>query len=363
MSDDGSELPAVPSVAAGIDVERVTAWFAEHVPAVAPPLRFALITGGRSNLTYRVHDESGGRWVLRRPPTGHVLASAHDVVREFRILELLAGSPVPVPPVLGCCTDHAVTGADFYVMANVDGVVPDDAASAAAIPRESRAAASRHIVDTLAAVHAVDTTTGPLAELRRPGRYLERQLRRWRRQLTAGGAVPGPLREVHDLLARRMPDERWTGITHGDFRPGNLLIGPDGTVRAVLDWELWTVGDVMADIGWLAAAWTSAEPFGWAPEPAEGYLDIDTVLSRYADATGRALDDLAYYQAFALWRLAAIAEGVAARFRAGVMGEQDIDVTELTERPARLAESARAALIGRTIGGGAFPHRDHPTGT
>ncbi|WP_280401554.1 phosphotransferase family protein [Nocardia carnea] len=342
MVHGDTDQPAVPN-AAGIDIERVTGWFAANVPAAAPPLRFDLITGGRSNLTYRVHDRSGGRWVLRRPPTGHVLASAHDVVREFRILDLLAGGPVPVPPVLGCCTDHAVTGADFYVMEYVDGVVPDTG-TAAEIPRESRAAASCDIVDTLAAVHAVDTTTGPLAEQRRPGSYLERQLRRWHRQLTAGGVGPGPLWEVHDRLTRRMPRERWTGITHGDFRPGNLLIGPDGTVRAVLDWELWTVGDVMADIGWLTASWTSAEPFGWAPDPAEGYLEVDAVLARYADTTGRALDDLPYYQAFALWRLAAIAEGVAARFRAGVMGEQDIDVTELSERPGRLAESANALL-------------------
>lgn len=342
----GESDPAAAGVLAGIDRAGVTAWFAEHVPAATPPLEFALITGGRSNLTYRVDDGSGGRWVLRRPPTGHVLASAHDVAREFRILELLADSRVPVAPVLGCCTDPAVTGADFYVMEYVDGIVPDDAASAAAIPRESRAAASRAVVDTLAAVHAVDTTTGPLAELRRPGSYLERQLRRWHRQLTAGDVGPGPLWEVHDLLARRIPAQRWTGITHGDFRPGNLLIGPDGTVRAVLDWELWTVGDVLADIGWLAASWASAEPFGWAPDPAEGYLDIDTVLSRYADTTGRSLDDLPYYRAFALWRLAAIAEGVAARFRAGVMGDQDIDVREMSERPARLAESARAALLG-----------------
>ncbi|MEU4311398.1 phosphotransferase family protein [Nocardia sp. NPDC024068] len=344
MTPDEYDEATPGSAPAGIDVERVTTWFAEHLPRVEPPLRFGLITGGRSNLTYRVHDEAGSRWVLRRPPTGHVLASAHDVVREFRILDLLADSPVPVPPVLGCCTDHAVTGADFYVMEFVDGIVPDDAEAAAGIPRASRAAASRAIVDTLAAVHAVDTTTGPLAELRRSGSYLERQLRRWHRQLSAGGVGPGPLWDVHELLTRNMPAERWTGIAHGDFRPGNLLIGTDGTVRAVLDWELWTVGDVMADIGWLAASWSSAEVFGWAPEPAAGYLDLDAVLSRYADATGRALDDLPYYQAFALWRLAAIAEGVAARFRAGVMGAQDVDVAELSRRPARLADAAREIL-------------------
>lgn len=256
-------------------------------------MRFELITGSRSNLTYRVHDETGTRWVLRRPPTGHVLASAHDVVREFRILDLPADSPVPVPPVLGCCTDHAVTGADFYLMEYVDGVVPDDAGSATAIPRANRAATSRDIVDTLAAVHAVDTTTGPLVELRKPGSYLERQLHRRHRRLTAGGAGPGPLWEVHELLTRRMPTGRWTGIAHGDFRPGNLLIGVDGTVRAVLDWELRTIGDVMADVGRLVAAWATTDPFGWAPDPAEGYLDVDAVLSRYADIEGlpHALED------------------------------------------------------------------------
>ncbi|ETT24591.1 putative phosphotransferase [Rhodococcus aetherivorans] len=334
----------------GLDAARVTAWFVEHLPDVTPPLHFELITGGRSNLTYRVRDEAGTRWVLRRPPTGELLSSAHDVVREWRILDLLAGGPVPVPPVTGCCTDRSVTGADFYVMKHVEGIVLDDAETVAAIPRPNRPTASRSIVDTLAVIHAVDTTTGPLAQLGKPGSYLERQLRRWSRQLTAGGVGPGPVWDVHELLTRKLPAERWTGLVHGDFRPGNLLIGTDGQVRAVLDWELWTIGDVMADLGWLTATWASADVIGWAPDPADGFLDVDTVASRYADTTGRDLDDLRYHQGFALWKLAAIAEGVAARFRAGAMGDQEVDIDALAQRPAQLAEMARAVLTGRGPG-------------
>jgi aminoglycoside phosphotransferase (APT) family kinase protein len=321
----------------GIDHASVTAWFTEHVPDVTGPLQFELIAGGRSNLTYHVRDADGGHWVLRRPPTGHLLSSAHDVVREWRVLDAIADTPVPVPPVVGCCTDPAITGADFYVMRYVAGVVLDGAETAAEIAPPARQFASIDIVDTLAAIHAVDTTTGPLAEYRRPGSYLERQLRRWHRQLEAGGVTSGPLIELHRALTRAMPAERWTGLVHGDYRPGNLIVGPDGRVRAVLDWELWTVGDVLADVGWLAA-WGVPDEVGWAPDPADGFLDIDAVCARYAETTGRDLSDLRYYHAFALWRLAAIAEGVYARFRDGAMGAQDVDIDELAERPGLLAE-------------------------
>lgn len=328
----------------GIDIASVTAWFAEHIPGAMPPLRFELIAGGRSNLTYRVHDEAGATWVLRRPPTGKLLSSAHDVVREWRVLDAIATTAVPVPQVAGCCTDPTVTGADFYVMDYVDGVVLDGADAAARIHWSTRLATSLDIVDTLAKIHAVDTTTGPLAEHRRTGGYLERQLRRWHRQLEAGGVTSGPLLEIHQILVREMPAERWTGIVHGDYRPGNLIIGSDGLVAAVLDWELWTVGDVLADVGWLAAMWASADVVGWAPDPADGFLDVDTACARYADTTGRDLSDLHYYQAFALWRLAAIAEGVYARFRSGAMGEQDVDIDALARRPEFLAERARQIL-------------------
>ncbi|NDK88809.1 phosphotransferase family protein [Gordonia desulfuricans] len=329
---------------AGIDRASVTAWFTGTVADVTPPLHFDLITGGRSNLTYRVVDEAGHRWVLRRPPTGHILASAHDVVREWHILDILADTPVPVPPTVGCCTDPAVTGADFYVMDHVDGVVLDDASTVAALPRPNRTTAASNMVETLAAIHAVDTETGALTEFRRPGGYIERQLRRWGRQLTAGGVGPGPIWEIHELLGRRIPAQRWTGVVHGDFRPGNLLITPDGEVAAVLDWELWTVGDVLADLGWLVASWSSADVFGWAPDPDDGFPDTATVVDEYARLTGRDVGDLDFYHAFAIWRLAAIAEGVAARFRAGAMGQQDLDIDEFERRSALLAGMARELL-------------------
>ncbi|WP_068269294.1 phosphotransferase family protein [Aldersonia kunmingensis] len=321
----------------GIDHASVTAWFTEHVDDVTAPLQFELIAGGRSNLTYHVRDAASGHWVLRRPPTGHLLSTAHDVVREWRVLDAIADTPVPVPPVVGSCTDPAVTGADFYVMRYVDGVILDGDDTVAGIEPSARQFASIDIVDTLAAIHAVDTDTGPLAEFRRPGSYLERQLRRWHRQLEAGGITSGPLIELHDALTRAIPAERWTGLVHGDYRPGNLIIGPDGHVRAVLDWEMWTVGDVMADVGWLAA-WGVPGAGGWVPDPADGFLDIDAVCARYAETTGRDLSDLNYYHAFALWRLAAIAEGVYQRFRDGAMGDQDVDIEELAERPVLLAE-------------------------
>ncbi|MCX5043193.1 phosphotransferase family protein [Aldersonia sp. NBC_00410] len=337
-----SEKIALP----GIDADAVSTWFGRHVTGAEGPLHFELIAGGRSNLTYRVRDRAGGDWVLRRPPTGELLASAHDVVRESRVLEAIGSSPVPVPRVVGCCTDPAVTGADFYVMDYVAGVVVDGAATAAEIDWDARQVASTDIVDTLAAIHAVDTTTGPLAEYQRPGSYLERQLKRWSRQLAAGGITSGPLLELRDILTREMPVQRWTGLVHGDYRPGNLIIGPsDGRVRAVLDWELWTVGDVLADVGWLAAMWASADVVGWSPDPADGFLDVDTACARYADTTGRDLSALRYYHAFALWKLAAIAEGVYARFRDGAMGEQPPDlVTLLAQRPGLLAERARRTL-------------------
>lgn len=321
----------------GIDVTSLTAWFTEHVVDVKPPLRFDLIAGGRSNLTYRVRDDAGGDWVLRRPPTGQLLSSAHNVVREWQVLDAIADSPVPVPPVVGCCTEPAITGADFYVMRFVDGVVLDGPEAVAEIEPSARKFASIDVVDTLAAIHAVDTTTGRLAEYRRPGSYLERQLRRWHRQLEAGGVTSGPLLDLHRELTLAMPAERWTGIAHGDYRPGNLIIGPDGRVRAVLDWELWTVGDVLADVGWLAA-WSESDVVGWVPDPADGFLDVDAICARYAETTGRDLSDLRYYHAFALWRLAAIAEGVYQRFRDGAMGEQDVDIAELAQRSGLLAE-------------------------
>ncbi len=332
---------------AGIDVAAVTAWFAAHVPGVRPPLSFALVLGGRSNLTYVVTDTAGRRWVLRRPPTGAVLPSAHNVLREQTVLAALAGTAVPVPPVAGFCADPAVTGADFYVMDFVDGVIlhTDDDVAALALAR--RRAACGAIVDTLVAIHRIDCDTGPLAALRRPGNYIERQLRRWIRQLDAVASPNDQLRHVAGLLAEAVPPQRTAGLVHGDYRPGNLILGADGAVRAVLDWELCAVGDVLTDLGWLVAWWSAAPAVGWAPDPAAGFLTTDRLVARYEERTGRAVEDLDYYHAFALWRLGCIADGVHQRYRDGAMGVTGVHLQELAERPALLAQLAAQVLARR----------------
>lgn len=322
---------------AGIDSQHVTAWFAENVAGVRPPLSFELVLGGRSNLTYIVGDATGRRWVLRRPPTGNVLPSAHNVLREQSILSRLATTAVPVPPVVGHCTDPAVTGADFYVMEFIDGVILNSDEDAAAIPVADRAQACRNMVDILAQIHRVDCGTAAFEDLRRPGGYLQRQLRRWIRQLDVSGSTNSSLRRVHELLSRDIPPERWTGLVHGDFRPGNLILGSDGAVRAVLDWELCAVGDVLADLGWLVAVWSSPLPVGWAPDPGHGFLSVDEIIGYYHAQTGRDVADIGYYHAFALWRLGCIADGVYLRYRDGAMGVSGVYLDEMATRPDMLA--------------------------
>jgi len=329
---------------AGIEVAAVTAWFAAQIPGVRPPLDFELVLGGRSNLTHIVTDTTGRRWVLRRPPTGAVLPSAHNVLREQTVLTALAGTDVPVPAVAGFCADPAVTGADFYVMDFVDGVILNTDDDVAAIAPRHRETLCRSVVDTLVAIHRVDCETGPLAALRRPGGYIDRQLRRWIRQLDAVASPNDLLRQVARRLADDIPPERTVGLVHGDYRPGNLILGPDGAVRAVLDWELCAVGDVLTDLGWLVAWWSAAQPVGWAPAPAAGFLPVGQLVAHYRERTGCAVDDLDYYHAFALWRLGCIADGVYQRYRDGAMGVAGVHLQEMAERPGLLAEMSRELL-------------------
>lgn len=331
---------------AGIDPAGVTDWFLTHVPGVTAPLAFELVLGGRSNLTYLVTDRAGGRWVLRRPPTGAVLPSAHNVLREQAILSALAGSAVPVPAVAGHCSDPAVTGADFYVMDFVDGIILNSDEDTAALSAAGPAAFSDDVVATLVHIHRIDCDRAPFAQWRRPGGYVERQLRRWGQQLDRVEATTGELRSVARRLAHAIPAEQNVGLVHGDYRPGNLILGPDGAVRAVLDWELCTVGDVLADLGWLVAMWDSPRPVGWAPDPAHGFAPTERIIAEYRRRTGADVGAIGYYHAFALWRLGCIAEGVYHRYRDGAMGVQGVYLDEMAARPGMLAEMAAAVLDG-----------------
>lgn len=342
--------PVDPAVPAGPLAE----WFRSAVPGVAPgPLTVTRISGGHSNLTYRVTDSAGSAWALRRPPTGMVLATAHDMGREWRFVSALAGTPVPVAEPVALCTDDAVIGAEFYVMGFVDGGelgsgVLGDEASGHRLDPAARHAAGLDAVDVLAALHAVDPGAVGLADLGRPGRYLDRQLRRWHRQVHASAVSDLDVVDAaHDRLVERAaalpPSE--VRIVHGDFRLGNLAVGPDGRVRAVFDWELATLGDPLADLGWLIASWggDGLPPTVAGPSLAPGWAGRDELVARYALRSGRGVADLEVYVAFARWRSACIGAGVYSRYAGGVMGagEQD-DV--LAARLAAIHTQARAAL-------------------
>lgn len=321
---EADSTPQPSGVPEGIDAAAVTTWFAERV-AVVPPLTFQLIPGGRSNLTYRVEDTTSRAWVLRRPPLGHVLATAHDMGREHRIISALAPTDVPVAPVVGFCDDVTVNGAPFYVMEFVEGAILRDRAAASTVPVEVRRRAGVEIPEVLACIHAIDPDTVGLGDLGRKAGYVERQLRRWHRQWGESKTRELPVvDEVHTALCEQIPTQGAATIVHGDYRLDNCLVAPDGTIAAVLDWELCTLGDPLADVGLLLVYW--AEPgdqvaaLGDSATLLDGFPSRAALVERYATASGRDVGQLDYYRAFGYWKLACILEGVLARYQAGAMG-------------------------------------------
>jgi aminoglycoside phosphotransferase (APT) family kinase protein len=343
-ADTGAE-----TVGAGVALPRVTDWIAAHVEGVQPPFTARFISGGRSNLTYRLDDAAGRAIVLRRPPLGHVLQSAHDMGREHRIIDALRDTDVPVANALGLCEDVAVNAAPFYLMDFVDGAVLATIHDAEAFPEASRTRAADDLIDVMGRLHAVDPDAVGLGTLGRKEGYIARQLKRWHTQFTQSKTRELPLLdEVHDRLAARIPPQRWTGIVHGDFRLGNMILGPDGELRAVLDWELATLGDTLADLGWLISSWVEpGEPVrGPFPPPtsAAGFPTRAQLVERYAGATGRDLSDMPYYLAFARWRGACINQGVLNRYQQAVMGEVDFDIDAMAAGVEISVNAARDAL-------------------
>jgi aminoglycoside phosphotransferase (APT) family kinase protein len=334
----------------GIDAEKVTAWFVQHAPGVQPPLDFELITGGRSNLTFRVQDEAGQRWVLRRPPLGHVLATAHDMGREHRIQSALAPTDVPVPPVVGLCSDDDVNGAPFYVMEFVDGLILRGRAVGEELDVAARKHSGDQMASVLAGIHAVDVDAIGLGDLGRKEAYLERQLKRWHRQWEQSKTRELPIvDEVHAALAARAPEQGPATIVHGDYRLDNCLVGHDGSIRAVLDWELCTLGDPLADLGLLLVYWTDpadeSAALGDSATTLDGFPSRAELTAAYAAASGRDVAGIDYYVAFGYWKLACILEGVLARYRAGVMGDQG--GVELFARQVEFLAGAAHATIDR----------------
>jgi aminoglycoside phosphotransferase (APT) family kinase protein len=338
----------------GIDDKGVGDWFSQHVPRAEPPLSYELIAGGHSNLTYAVADAGGHRWVLRRPPLGQVLATAHDMSREHRIISALGPTDVPVPPTIGLCVDESVNGAPFYVMEFVDGHVIRSHEQASTMTVDQRRRASESIIDVLAAIHAVDVDAVGLGDLGRKDAYINRQLKRWYTQFQASEEqVPGGLglpavHRVHDRLAATVPEQVGTAIVHGDYRLDNCMLAEDGSIAAVLDWEICTLGDPLADLGLLCVYWNDPDEDAVMPQASptsiEGFWRKADLVERYAEVSGRDVSQLDFYVAFGYWKLTCIIAGVYARYAGGAMGDVGEETVAgfrgMVEKLAAMAEDA-----------------------
>ncbi|MFM9376208.1 phosphotransferase family protein [Gordonia sp. VNK21] len=303
----------------GLDLDVLEPWFADRVAAAAGGLSAELIAGGKSNLTYRLTENDGDRaWILRRPPVGELLATAHDMGREYTMMSALAGTEVPVPTMYAHCADPEVLGAPFYVMELIDGVPYRRAADLVPLGPERTGTICERLIDTLAALHRVDPAEVGLSDFGRPEGYLGRQVRRWRKQFDAAHTRELPdMATLHERLAERVPADGAPGIVHGDYRLDNVLYSADDAPAAVVDWELSTIGDSLTDLSLLCVYDRLARI---APgmvidvATAPGYLPEDAIIARYQERSGRELHDFGFYLALSFFKLAGIVEGIHYRY-------------------------------------------------
>jgi aminoglycoside phosphotransferase (APT) family kinase protein len=353
----------LPGVAA--DGDLLPAWLDQHVPGCVPPFSAEQLAGGRSNLTYRITDRTGRRLVLRRPPFGPLLESAHDMVREYRIQHALVDTPVPVAPLLGLCRDSSILGAPFYVMEFVDGAVLRDAQTVeASFGPEERSRVGDALIDCLAELHGVSLDGVGLADLGQRDNYVIRQIRRWRRQWDAVKQRELPvIDEVARRLAQAAPEQRRTALVHGDFRLDNCIIGTDCSVQAVLDWELCALGDPLADLGMLMVYWprpgdVAPRHLAAPPTDLDGFRERAELVDRYVARTGADVSELGFFQALGYWKLACIFEGIRVRYAAGVMAD---DATTAEPYGVQAVELAEAALrLTEEFGRGGLERRPKP---
>nr|WSY56104.1 phosphotransferase family protein [Streptomyces sp. NBC_00886] len=305
----------------GLDLDRLRGLLDRERPGlVTGALSGRLIEGGRSNLTYAVTDDTA-KWVVRRPPLGHVLATAHDMKREHRVISALHPTNVPVPKPVLLCEDDEVLGAPFYVMEFVEGTPYRTADELVPLGPQRTRGAVLELVDTLVELHAVDPAEVGLADFGRPEGFLDRQLRRWGKQLDASrNRELAGVEELHAALGRRLPNSHAPAVVHGDYRLDNVLVGEDDRIKAILDWEMSTLGDPLTDLGLLvmysiplelpnSPISTTASAPGH-PAPAE-------LIERYAARSGRDVSAVAWYTAFAWFKLAVILEGIHYRYTLG----------------------------------------------
>ncbi len=326
-----------------LDLDALGRWMAGAVPGYAGPLSYVRFNGGQSNPTYRL-DTPAASWVLRRKPFGPILPSAHAVEREYRVIAALHPTGFPVPRPLGLCEDDGVIGAPFYVMEMVAGRTIWDGAMPGMTPHDRRAHYDA-MVDTLAALHQTDPVAAGLGDYGRPGNYFERQVARWTKQYRA--SETGRMESVErliDWLPRTLPPQTRTAIVHGDYRVDNLIYAPgEPRVMAVLDWELSTLGDPLADFSYLLMNWVT-EPEGRSgvkglTGPATGIPTIEEMVERYCAATGRdGVPQLDWYFAYNLFRLTGIVQGIKKRVIDG--NAASAKAAETAARVGSLADAA-----------------------
>ncbi|WP_019925221.1 phosphotransferase family protein [Nocardia sp. BMG111209] len=309
----------------------VADWLATALPAAAPPLRCERISGGYSMLTYRLLDSAGRCWVLRHPPAGHTSGKAHDTDREVRVMSALAGSAVPVPRLAAVGAAADPLGLPCHITEFVPGFVLADATAAARdVAPAALRTATEQIVDVLATLHSLDPDAVGLGDFGPRSGYVARQLHRWRSVIDAAArpetaAAVARLHALATVIETDLPTGGPVRIVHGDYRLGNAIVGPDGQVRAILDWELASLGDPLADLAALVAFWRPpavAMLGDEMPTTAPGAITVEEVIDRYRSRSGVPMDDFWVYDTFASWRLACTALRAHARFASGAMHDQ-----------------------------------------
>lgn len=337
----------------GYQVPAVETWIAENIEGLTPPFRWTRLTGGHSNLTYRLDDANGASAVIRRPPQGELLPKAHDMSREWALISALGPTDVPVPAALGFCESPDITGAWFYVMGLVEGHPLYNAADTEAyVPRDRRRRMAFSFIDVLAALHDVDPDQVDLGDLGARENYIGRQLKTWYRSWMAS-IEPAEFDDprAHQLqryFLDNLPDQGPARIVHGDYGVHNCLVGKDCTIAAVVDWEISTLGDPLADLAYALNQWP--DPDDREPPPPEGatsppgFPSRTELAARYAETTGRDLSLLDYYVGFNRWKTAAIVHGVYARYCQGNKSMDGVDLDEMRGRIARSLDLAEEAV-------------------
>ena len=325
----------------GYQVNAVEDWVRQNVPELTPPFSWIRLEGGHSNLTYQINDQNGRSAVIRRPPQGELLPKAHDMSREWALIKALSNTNVPVPKPYGFCEDPGVTGAWFYIMGLIDGKpLYNSEDTQALVPQSRRETLAHSFFDALADLHQVDPDAVGLGELGKRDSYVGRQIKTWYRSWTS--SVSGANfddERAHSLQAyflEHLPDQGPIRVVHGDYGLHNCLFGADCTVAAIVDWEISTLGDPLADLAYALNPWPDpSDERPIAPESAtslEGFPPRSVLAQRYAERTGRDLSNLSYYVAFNRWKSACIVHGVYARYMEGKKSTEGVDLETLRTR-------------------------------